>query len=256
MKLTHMGNKKLFLYSKIFLNLLNRNKSFLPKDYKNVESLALLKDYFIYLQDILRIKTNKNILDWGCGNGHISFLLKNSDPHLKVTSFSVNPKISTKMFLTNVLQLNLVTSQNKILLPFRNSSFDCIISSGVLEHVNEWGGDLDKTMNELNRILKPGGRIYILRLPFAFSIWEYFRYFSGSWYHMERYTPHQLIFFARKYNLRLVSLRLDGFLFVRLRAFIRKTNIGNKAIFLAEKFLYKFKFAHFLLNDIYCVLRK
>ena len=46
-------------------------------------------------------------------------------------------------------------------LPFGDATIDVIISNAVLEHVR----DLDGTLGEMNRVLKPGGFVY-LEIPF------------------------------------------------------------------------------------------
>jgi len=43
-------------------------------------------------------------------------------------------------------------------LPFEDGSFDFVCSSGVLHHTT----DLDKGLDEVTRVLKPGGKLYLL----------------------------------------------------------------------------------------------
>jgi SAM-dependent methyltransferase len=79
-------------------------------------------------------------------------------------------------------------------LPLRDNEFDTIILSEVLEHIAEpellWG--------EMNRILKPGGKI-LLGVPFLYKIHEaphdYFRY-----------TEFALQNFASKNKMEVVDL--------------------------------------------------
>jgi len=47
---------------------------------------------------------------------------------------------------------------NKFPYPFKDSEFDIVLASGVLEHLK----DIIKAMKELHRITKRGGRIYIM----------------------------------------------------------------------------------------------
>jgi ubiquinone/menaquinone biosynthesis C-methylase UbiE len=46
-------------------------------------------------------------------------------------------------------------------LPYADESFDAALSCGVLEHVENPGGSLD----ELRRVLKAGGTLYVYKLP-------------------------------------------------------------------------------------------
>ena len=44
-------------------------------------------------------------------------------------------------------------------LPYRNESFDCILSMNVISHTDTKG--LEQVISEINRVLKPGGEGYI-----------------------------------------------------------------------------------------------
>ncbi|WP_051610339.1 class I SAM-dependent methyltransferase [Terasakiella pusilla] len=61
----------------------------------------------------------------------------------------------------NLQSINLnafsIREGNAIELPFENNSFDFCFSNGVLHHVYEF----DKTISEVFRVLKPGGRAFI-----------------------------------------------------------------------------------------------
>jgi SAM-dependent methyltransferase len=236
--------------SKNYLSILNQNASALPKDYENVKTLALLADYKKYIDRVLELD-KPDVLDWGCGNGHVSFFLK----HLNianVTSFCVAPKTETKQFLEDKLDLRVVTSSCPRKLPFPDNSFDIVLSSGVLEHVNEYGGSLEFSLNEISRVLRPGGRFLVWRLPFAFSIWEYAKYCCSKWSHEERFTMRQLERWNDKHRLKIVKCELDGFLFVRLRAFMRGTYYGHELVKSIERFL-NWRPMNFLLNDIFVI---
>src|SRR5690606_26128029 len=47
---------------------------------------------------------------------------------------------------------------NGMILPFKDASFDCVISSEVIEHIPDEDG---KLIDELTRILKPGGTLVL-----------------------------------------------------------------------------------------------
>jgi len=46
-------------------------------------------------------------------------------------------------------------------LPFEDASFNVIVSSGVLHHINGEMPDHEKAINEMLRVLKPGGKIVL-----------------------------------------------------------------------------------------------
>lgn len=58
--------------------------------------------------------------------------------------------------ITNYRIKNSVNS-NALLLPFSDSSFDIIILQDVIEHLS----DIENLLNEIKRVLKPNGTIYL-----------------------------------------------------------------------------------------------
>ena len=248
-------NEKYERAAKKYLSILDRMRAVLPSDTLNLRSLGNLYDYKKYIEKIIdNTSEHSKIFDWGCGNGHISFILREMGRE-SVTSFCVLPDARTLDFLKQDLGLDVVVSESLLDLPFETETYEIILSSGVLEHVNEYGGNIDFSLRELLRICLPGGRIYVWRLPFAWSIWEYFRYVLGQWVHPDRYTVQQLLNLEIKFPLNLVEYELDGFLFVHLRAMFMRT------CFFADMFNYferliNLRFFHFLLNDIFVVFEK
>ena len=248
-------NKKYEQAARKYLSILDKKRAVLPPDTLNLRSLGNLYDYKKYIEKIISATSQQSkILDWGCGNGHISFILREMGRD-SVTSYCVSPDTRTLDFLKRDLGLDVVVSDNLINLPFEAQSYETILSSGVLEHVNEYGGYIDVSIRELLRICLPGGKLYIWRLPFAWSIWEYFRYVQGRWAHPERYTVQQLKNLEMKFPLKLIRYELDGFLFFRLRAMLMRTCFFADMINCLEKFI-NLRFFHFLLNDIFVVFEK
>lgn len=83
-------------------------------------------------------------------------------------------------------------------LPFCQDSFDVVFCTEVLEHVSK----VDQAINELSRIVKPGG-IIILTIPFIYPLheepWDFYRL-----------TPHQLKLLAEEAKLQLLRLQTSG----------------------------------------------
>jgi SAM-dependent methyltransferase len=70
-------------------------------------------------------------------------------------------------------------SPEPVELPFPNESFDAALSCGVLEHVQ----DPDASLDELHRVLRPGGRLYVTKLPNRRSYLEWVARRIGLYYH-------------------------------------------------------------------------
>jgi SAM-dependent methyltransferase len=66
-----------------------------------------------------------------------------------------------------------------VLLPFDDDEFDTVLSCGVLEHVARPADSL----RELQRVLRPGGRLLIYKLPNHLSYLERLARHLGMYYH-------------------------------------------------------------------------
>lgn len=97
------------------------------------------------------------ILDLGCGNGGAALAL--SERGAKVTAVDFNPKRIQKL-KENVLELHSkihVLRGNAQNLDFPTGCFDWVILQDVLEHLPE----PEKAVQEINRVLKKHGSVYI-----------------------------------------------------------------------------------------------
>ena len=64
-------------------------------------------------------------------------------------------------------------------LPFDDGAFDAVLSCGVLEHVE----DPDASLEEIRRVLVPGGTFYVYKLPNRTSYLEAIARRAGLYYH-------------------------------------------------------------------------
>ncbi len=97
------------------------------------------------------------ILDIGCGEGGTSLAL--AERGAQITAIDFNPKrvekFRQKVFSASIdLSIDVGNAQN---LNFPNGAYDCILLQDVLEHLPH----PEKAVQEINRVLKRNGLVYI-----------------------------------------------------------------------------------------------
>jgi len=115
------------------------------KSLKKKEKLKLLKKH-------LEVKPNSVILDLGCAQGILSyFLRKKGGSWISADQDFVNLKTSQEILKKNLIQTGAGV------LPFKNASFDMVVSLDYLEHLE----DDQLCLEEIHRVLKKGGHLII-----------------------------------------------------------------------------------------------
>jgi SAM-dependent methyltransferase len=131
-------------------------------------------------------RTEAPILDWGCGYGQVSWLLRGR--RLPVVSFDVEKRATRELLpLLRSVQVDYV--EDPVRLPYRSESFSAVLSVGVLEHV----ADLHASLREVHRVLLPSGRFFIFMLPNRFSWSEWISDRRHISVHPNKYTFRQTI---------------------------------------------------------------
>jgi 2-polyprenyl-3-methyl-5-hydroxy-6-metoxy-1,4-benzoquinol methylase len=153
------------------------------------------------------------LLDWGCGFGQLSHMLKARG--IDVTSIEWDPDAPEGEVrrLERYPDVEATFTQETVRLPYADASFDAVLSMGVLEHVQDPEGSLD----ELHRILRPGGRIYVYKLPNRYSYLERLARRAGLYYHGQLeydrlYTPASARALVESHGFRIEELRLANML--------------------------------------------
>jgi SAM-dependent methyltransferase len=120
------------------------------------------------------------VLDWGCGHGQITDLLRKDA--VDVTAFDWSPKAALDgeiVPLKDYPDIEAHHSSDPVRLPFPDHSFQYVLSCGVLEHVQR----PDDSLEEVRRVLRPAGRLLIYKLPNRFSYLEAIARLMGIYYH-------------------------------------------------------------------------
>lgn len=98
------------------------------------------------------LKSESNVLDAGCGNGKNMLYRKD----LQFIGCDIS---KTLLDICKSKKLDVIMS-NIINLPFKNDTFDAIICVAVLHHLSSYERRR-QAVNEMLRVLKPGGQLFI-----------------------------------------------------------------------------------------------
>jgi len=126
-----------------------------------------------------------NLLDFGCGSKPYESIFSNATSYV-----GVDIEVSGHSHLDSKVD---VFYDGKT-LPFPDAQFDSIVSFEVFEHVF----NPDELFTELNRVLKPGGKI-LISVPFAWGEHE-------QPYDYARYTSFGASHLLAKNDFRVVNL--------------------------------------------------
>jgi SAM-dependent methyltransferase len=129
------------------------------------------------------------VLDWGAGLGQVTALLIRAG--VAAEAFDYDGKTDGVVPLEPYFpELSVRRSSDPVALPYPNDSFAAVLSCGVLEHVEDPRGSL----LEIRRVLRPGGILYVFKLPNERSYLEWIARHVGLDYHGQfvfdrLYTP-------------------------------------------------------------------
>jgi ubiquinone/menaquinone biosynthesis C-methylase UbiE len=113
------------------------------------------------LIDFLNFSTNKKVLDVGCGTGFLCEFIVNQHPSLAldITGIDLQHELLEQAIQrAESDQLSIKYIQGDAhKLPFRDNTFDYLVSHTLIK----WVDNPREIVQEMNRVLKPGGRIFI-----------------------------------------------------------------------------------------------
>jgi SAM-dependent methyltransferase len=130
------------------------------------------------IADRIAASSPGSTLDWGCGWGLMTRLMR--DRGVDVTAYEYREDVEPGVHaLEKFPEIAAHFSDDPVTLPFADDSFSTVLSCGVLEHVV----DPDRSLDEIRRVLSPGGRLYVYKLPNRFSYLESIAKRLGWYYH-------------------------------------------------------------------------
>jgi len=146
----------------------------------NLRSAAQRREYDTIIDRIVSDRPGR-ILDWGCGHGQNAQRL--AERGMEVEAFDFRPgerNQSGRYRLEHFPEIEAyIEIEDPVSLPYADDSFDAVLSLGVLEHV----GNPDASLDELRRVLRPGGTLYVYKLPNRFSYTERLGKLAGHYWH-------------------------------------------------------------------------
>ena len=125
------------------------------------------------------------VLEVGCGTGSLSLALKMTAPESYLTCFDPDQESldrAASKFESHGYHINrpgVQSNDDKVVtivqgfgqaMPFPDQSFDCVISSLMFHHLNST--NKLKTLQEMKRVLKPGGKLHIADWGAAYRWYE------------------------------------------------------------------------------------
>src|SRR5689334_15005691 len=150
-------------------------------------------NYIRIANSIARHIPAADLLDWGCGYGQMTYLLQRRG--FRVTSFDIGTPDMPMPDIPLCNGLKIIRTTHPTQLPFEDATFDIVLGSGVLEHVDEHSepGNERKSLRELARVLRPGGRLLIYQLPQRYAWQEaIIRTWKLGYAHPRRYTAAEI----------------------------------------------------------------
>lgn len=110
--------------------------------------------------EIFRQRGVERILDFGCGAGrHVIYLSKQGFEIYGIDFAEEGIKIAKRALKERCLEANLTLGNIFDGLPYKDNSFDAIVSVQVMHHGKE--GEIETAISEMERVLKSKGLIFV-----------------------------------------------------------------------------------------------
>jgi SAM-dependent methyltransferase len=168
-------------------------------------------------RDFVEIPEGARVLDYGCGHG--SYLADFQARGVNISGAEIAENL-VEACCAHGFDVRRVEHPDRI--PFDDNEFHVVYLMQVFEHLRDPSG----FMQELNRVLKPGGTLYIA-VPNKKSVWR--KVFGKNWvsgwfapFHLFHYDHTTLSLIARRHGfdpIRFWSNTPDSWFRLNLKAF-------------------------------------
>jgi len=120
--------------------------------------------------DIMQLQNGERVLEIGCGGGFYVYEVAKcvGSTGLVCAIDNSADQIATTKKHCNIMEWVNCQTGDTLSLPYDDATFDLAYGIQVFEYVEE----LDKALKELQRVLRPGGRCYILSTDWRTAVWH------------------------------------------------------------------------------------
>ena len=187
------------------------------------------EENFKFHLDFFKPFVSGTILDFGCGQGDFTYMLsKHCNPVYGIDCSDI--AISKAKIDYPEINFQLLLESDK--LPYDDVSFDSVFMVDVLEHIL----DTETLLEELNRVLKPGGHLLIstsqltrLKL-FGIALISFNQYFYPTSPHIRYFTRNSLDDLLKQKGFEAIRYKKNrtSFGFIPQGQMIVASKIGNK----------------------------
>jgi SAM-dependent methyltransferase len=127
----------------------------------NEDDISQSTSFYLWIQDLLALKPGQTYLDVSCGRAQLTTLARVQGANAHGLDLSYAALRSGR----NAGYGGHLITGNSQQLPYASESFDVVSNIGSLEHYL----DMDMAVQQMSRVLKPGGRAIVL-VPNSFSL--------------------------------------------------------------------------------------
>lgn len=151
-------------------------------DLAHLTSAFAATNYLRFARAISAEMEKGKILDWGCGYGQMTLLLRALGLDAEPFEVERRPNIDKIIPFCDV---KITYSDIDAPLPYKADTFDAVLSCGTLEHV----ASQEQSLSELHRVMKQGALLFIYMLPNKWSYTEKIADLLGRSCHPVKFTP-------------------------------------------------------------------